>query len=69
MKLVIEHHLEQSYDLISSDICPACMFETHDENSSPLLVALDGNFSLRSQLLLKQEETRDPHNRVRPLKL
>ncbi|KAI7853170.1 hypothetical protein BDC45DRAFT_511481 [Circinella umbellata] len=38
IKIVIDYHLEQSYDFIPSDICPACMFETHDENSSPLLV-------------------------------
>ncbi|KAG2207614.1 hypothetical protein INT45_007392, partial [Circinella minor] len=47
MKMVIEDHLEIAYNLIKSDICPACMYQNLNDASSPLCVALDGNFSLR----------------------
>ncbi|KAI7856000.1 hypothetical protein BDC45DRAFT_604403 [Circinella umbellata] len=43
MKMVIDHHLQNAYNLIKSDICPACMYEP----TSPLQFALDGKFSLR----------------------
>ncbi|KAG2214876.1 hypothetical protein INT45_006345 [Circinella minor] len=47
MKMVIEDHLEIANNLIKSDICHACMYQNLNDASSPLCVALDGNFSLR----------------------
>ncbi|KAG2223153.1 hypothetical protein INT45_005709 [Circinella minor] len=41
--MVIDHHLENAYNLIQGDIYPACMYQP----TSPLQFALDGNFSLR----------------------
>ncbi|KAI7848555.1 hypothetical protein BDC45DRAFT_574808 [Circinella umbellata] len=45
--MVIEDQLEITSKLIKSDICPACMYQNLNDASSPLCVALDGNFSLR----------------------
>ncbi|KAI7848903.1 hypothetical protein BDC45DRAFT_540519 [Circinella umbellata] len=47
MKMVIEDHLEITYKLNKSDICPACMYQNLNDASSPLCVGLDGNFSSR----------------------